>query len=178
MLSTSLRTLRARYQGCIAVCSDSVWAAHAALQNTEQGRHDELASMPRYATLAATLACHQHLTRPYNDFGHAHRTFFSWGTKAKPAVADAVLDDTTTGQAAEAAAAPDQVLDVLQIIDVAAMSETHALQAAAESAWPNTVAAQYLIELMHSGAGLGWCVAPMKHCVSVVRVMHTHLAQG
>lgn len=154
MLATSLRTFRARYHGCIALCNDSVWAAHNAFQGGEQqDKHGEHASMC-YATLAATLTCQP--TRNAS-FGHSHRTFFSWGsgTPAKPA-ADAVLDNPDS-PATDAAPPSNDMFDASQIVDVAAMAETHALQAAAEGAWPNTVLAQQLIELLHSGAGLGWC---------------------
>lgn len=159
MLSLRRLALRAPHQGCIALCNDSVWAAHAALQGGEQEQQNEQSSM-RYATLAAaTMACHHQ--RPFaihGSFSNSHRTFFSWGsgTPPKPGATDAALD------AAEPVATnPADMLDVSQIIDVASMAEMHALQAAGESAWPNTVVAQYLIELLHSSAGLGWCVLPL-----------------
>lgn len=159
MLSSSLRTwaLRARHQGCIALCSDGVWAAQS--QSSEQEGHCEHASMQRYATLAATLGIQQGMSHTA-VLGGQHRTFFSWGagtpaTPATPATPTTPATPDATLDAADAIATPN-VFDVSQIVDVAAMAETHALQAAAEGAWPNTIAAQYLVELLHSGAGLGW----------------------
>lgn len=167
MLARSLRgvssVLRARHQGCIAAEAACWPAVHAAVDE-----HDDLpmqdAHPASYATLAALMATQHHFSTNHTLHGGAlrsHRSFFSWGARGN-AMPDASSSDTPAAPVDEGAPPPPDTQDTLasidpaQLVDIASMAESQALELAAESAWPNTVLAEHLITMMHTSAGLDW----------------------
>ncbi len=158
MLARSLRgvssVLRARHQGCIA---EAGWLVHAAVDDASMPDAQYPAS---YTT--ALIATQQYLNAGHihDGFSRSHRTFFSWGgtTAPQPDAAAVPLHDAPVE---DVASTPEDTLasiDPAHLVDIANMAESQALELAAESAWPNTVLAEHLITLLHTGGGLAWYV--------------------